>query len=256
MKTCWAVTSSNSGPASAVSCFPTEPGFARSKAPVTIALLTPAVLLVHGYHPLADDGAVYVTGIKKLANPGLYQPDAVFALSPTHLSIFAHVLAALLRWGHFPLPALLLVCHAASIFLFLLGSWKVAERIFPEQNARWGAVLLAACCFTLPVAGTSLSIMDPYVTARSFSTPLMLFALAAVLDEQWLTCRTMARIGRAAASLDGLLCGHRLAHSRAYQAQEVALARSACRARVGTVRRHFHGHASCGPERCLQPRSS
>ncbi|MEA2542290.1 MAG: hypothetical protein QOH35_3656, partial [Acidobacteriaceae bacterium] len=30
----------------------------------TIALLTPAVLLVHGYHPLADDGAVYVTGIK------------------------------------------------------------------------------------------------------------------------------------------------------------------------------------------------
>ena len=38
------------------------------------------VLLVHGYHPLADDGAVYVTGIKKLANPSLYQSDAVFAL--------------------------------------------------------------------------------------------------------------------------------------------------------------------------------
>src|ERR1700691_5018064 len=152
---------------------------------ITIALLTPAVLLVHGYHPLADDGAVYVTGIKKLADPGLYQTDAVFALSPTHLSIFAHVLAALLRWGHLPLPALLLICHGASIFLFLLGSWKLAARIFPDDSARWGAVLLAACCFTLPVAGTSLSIMDPYVTARSFSTPLMLFALAAVLDEQW-----------------------------------------------------------------------
>ena len=27
--------------------------------------------------------------------------------------------------------------------------------------------------------------MDPYVTARSFSTPLSLFALAAVLDENW-----------------------------------------------------------------------
>jgi hypothetical protein len=152
---------------------------------ITIALLTPAVLLVHGYHPLADDGAVYVTGIKKLADPGLYQTDAVFALSPTHLSIFAHVLAALLRWGHLPLPALLLVCHGASIFLFLLGSWKLAARIFPDHSARWGAVLLAACCFTLPVAGSSLSIMDPYVTARSFSTPLMLFALGAVLDEQW-----------------------------------------------------------------------
>ena len=151
----------------------------------TIALLTPAVLLVHGYHPLADDGAVYVTGIKKLVDPSLYQPDALFATSPTHLSIFAHVVAAPLRWGHAPLPVLLLLCHVASIFLFLLGTWRVAERIFSTPRARWGAVLLAACCFTLPVAGTSLCIMDPYVTARSFSTPLSLFALAAVLDEKW-----------------------------------------------------------------------
>jgi hypothetical protein len=150
----------------------------------SIALLTPAVLLVHGYHPLADDGAVYVTGIQKLANPGLYQSDAAFALSPTHLSVFAHLLAPLLRWVQ--LPGLLLACHLASIFLFLLGSWRVANQLFSTRQARWGAVLLAACCFTLPVAGTSLSIMDPYVTARSFSTPLGLFALAAVLEENWL----------------------------------------------------------------------
>jgi hypothetical protein len=148
-----------------------------------IALLTPAVLLVHGYHPLADDGAVYVTGIKKLANPGLYQTDAVFALSPTHLSVFAHLLAPLLRW--MPLLDLLLFCQLASILLYLLGSWRVANQLFSTRRARWGAVLLAACCFTLPVAGTSLSIMDPYVTARSFSTPLGLFALAAVLEEDW-----------------------------------------------------------------------
>src|ERR1700733_9511692 len=94
---------------------------------ITIALLTPAVLLVHGNHPLADDGAVYVTGIKKLANPGLYQTDAVFALSPTHFSVFAHVLAPLLRWVK--LPDLLLVCQVASIFLFLLGSWLVATHL-------------------------------------------------------------------------------------------------------------------------------
>jgi hypothetical protein len=149
----------------------------------TIALLTPAVLLVHGYHPLADDGAVYATGIKKLANPTLYQSDAVFATSPTRFSIFAHVLAPLLHWSS--LPVLLLVCYVASIFLFLLGARQIATRIFPDCRSSWGAVLLAACCFTLPVAGTSLSIMDPYATARSFSTPLGLFALAAVLDESW-----------------------------------------------------------------------
>jgi hypothetical protein len=151
---------------------------------IRIALLTPAVLFVHGYHPLADDGAVYVTGIKKLANPELYQSDAVFALSPTHLSVFAHLLAPLLRCV--PLPGLLLVCQLFSIFLFLFGSWRVANRVLSTPRACWGAVLLAACCFTLPVAGTSLSIMDPYVTARSFSTPLTLFAVAAVLDENWL----------------------------------------------------------------------
>jgi hypothetical protein len=153
---------------------------------ITIALLAPAVLLIHGYHPLADDGAVYVTGIKKLADPNLYQSDAVFALSPTRFSIFAHVLAALLHGSHLSLPVLLLLCHLASIFLFLLGTWKVAAHIFVTPSSRWGAVLLAACCFSLPVAGTSLSLMDPYVTARSFSTPFGLFALAAVLDEKWM----------------------------------------------------------------------
>jgi hypothetical protein len=149
----------------------------------TIVLLTPAVLLIHGYHPLADDGAVYVAGIKKLANPGLYRSDAVFATAPTRFSIFAHVLALLVHWSW--LPVLLLVCQLASIFLFLLGARQVTTRIFSDRRSCWGAVLLAACCFTLPVAGTSLSIMDPYTTARSFSTPLALFAVAAVLDENW-----------------------------------------------------------------------
>jgi hypothetical protein len=149
----------------------------------SVALLTPVVLLVHGYHPLADDGAVYVTGIKRLANPSLYRSDGVFALSPTRFSIFAHVLAPMLHWDG--LPVLLLVCQVASILLFLLGAWRVATRIFSDRHSCWGALWLAACCFSLPIAGTSLCIMDPYVTARSFSTPLSLFALAAVLDEHW-----------------------------------------------------------------------
>jgi hypothetical protein len=148
-------------------------------------LITIAVLMVHGFHPLADDGAVYVAGIKKLVDQGLFQTDAVFALSPTRLSIFAHVLAGLVRCTHLSLPVLLLICQLGSIYLFLLGCWKVATRIFPEEAARWGAVLLAACCFTLPVAGTSLCIMDPYVTARSFSLPVSLFAFAAGLGKQW-----------------------------------------------------------------------
>jgi hypothetical protein len=97
--------------------------------------------------------------------------------------MFAHILAPLLRWVN--LPILLLLFHLGSIFLYLAGSWRMAERMFSSRTAAWGALLLAACAFTLPVAGTSLSIMDPYVTARSFSTPLMLFALSEVLVERW-----------------------------------------------------------------------
>jgi hypothetical protein len=170
----------------------------RRHSTLAAALITPLVLLVHGFHPLADDGAVYVAGVKKLIHPGLYQEDAVFVTAHVQWSIFAHVLASLVRHTHLPLPILLLLCHLLSIFLFLLGTGKVAERIFAAPASRWGAMLLGACCFTLPVAGTSLFLMDPYVTARSFSTPLSLFALAAILDR---------RLGRAAVwlALAGLL---------------------------------------------------
>ncbi|HEY4049177.1 MAG TPA: hypothetical protein VGM27_20135 [Acidobacteriaceae bacterium] len=149
------------------------------------AFLTPLVLLIHGYHPLADDGAIYVAGIKKLVYPNLYQPDAVFVTSHVRFSIFAHLLAGLVRYAHLPLPIVLLICHLVSIFLFLLGASQVAAKLFAAPAARWGAVLLVACCFTLPVAGTSLFLMDPYVTARSFATPLALFALAATLQGSW-----------------------------------------------------------------------
>jgi hypothetical protein len=156
------------------------------RRPVLIlALLTPLVFLVNGYHPSADDGAIYAEGIKKLVDPNLYRSDAVFVQSHTRFSIFAHLLAGVVRYGSISLPDLLLACQVLSIFLFLLGCSRVARKIFAEPLSQWGAVLLGACCFTLPVAGTSLFIMDPYVTARSFSTPLSLFALAAVLGGAW-----------------------------------------------------------------------
>src|ERR1700761_2336296 len=120
--TCLAVTSGVSAPARA--------GFWTISV---IALLTAAVLLLHGYHPLADDGAVYAAGIQKLANPALFQPDAVFVLAPTHLSVFAHLLAPVAGW--LPLAFILLACQLLSIFLFLLGSYRVAGQLFASTRA-------------------------------------------------------------------------------------------------------------------------
>ena len=191
--------------------------YRRAQLFLLLILLTAWVLWVHGYHPLADDGAVYVAGIKKLAVPSLYPVDAVFALSPTRLSMFAHVLAAFISLTHLPLDVLLLLCHLASIFLFLLACLKLAEGLFSTRRAQWGALLMAACCFTLPVAGTSLTIMDPYVTARSFSTPLSLLALAALLGDQYLAAASWLTL---AALLHPLMAAY-----AAIVAASVALAR-------------------------------
>jgi hypothetical protein len=153
-----------------------------------IAVLTPVVLFIHGYHPFADDAEIYTSGIRKLVDPSFYQPDAAFVLAHTHLSLFAHILAWVIRLTRLPLELLLLVVHFASVFLFLAACWTLAERIFPRLAQRWCAVIFSAVCFTLPIAGTALSLMDPYVTARSFSTPLDLFALAAAIDRRWSRC--------------------------------------------------------------------
>jgi hypothetical protein len=150
-----------------------------------LAALTPAVLLIHGYHPFADDAGIYVAGIRKLLDPSLYRPDAPFVVANTHLSIFAHVLAEVVRVTHLPLTLVLLVTYLVSIFVYLLGSWSVASRLFTRTVERWFAVAFAAACFTMPAAATALALMDPYVTARSFSTPVGLFAVVAVLDRRW-----------------------------------------------------------------------
>jgi len=150
-----------------------------------LAALTPVVLLIHGYHPFSDDASIYVAGIRKLLHPGLFLPDAPFVISNTRLSVFAHLLADFVRVTHLPLSVALLLTHLASIYLFLLACWAVASCIFSKTAERWFVVAFAAACLTLPAAGTALVLMDPYVTSRSLSTPIALFAIAAALDRRW-----------------------------------------------------------------------
>jgi hypothetical protein len=148
-------------------------------------LLTPIVLLVHGFHPLAGDAGIYVAGVRHILDPSLYPLNAVFAAAFTRLSLFPWAMAALVRLSHAPLSWALLAAHLLSILLFLTACRQLAARLFNSESARWSSLLLAAACFTLPVAGTALFVMDPYVTARSFSTPLSLMAVAASIDRAW-----------------------------------------------------------------------
>ncbi|HEY1497977.1 MAG TPA: hypothetical protein VGF88_00230 [Acidobacteriaceae bacterium] len=149
-------------------------------------LLTPLVLLVHGYHPFAGDAGIYVAGVRHLIDPTLYPLNAAFPAAFTRLSAFPWILAVLVRLSHAPLSWILLAAHLLSIFLFLSACRQLAKRLFESELATWSCVALAAACFTLPIAGTALFVMDPYVTARSFSTPLSLMAISASIDRAWL----------------------------------------------------------------------
>jgi hypothetical protein len=168
---------------------PASPPLARTRgvpASLTLLFVVPFVLFIHGYHPFAGDAGLYVAGIRHALSPSLYPVNAAFVTAFTRHSIFAVALATLVRVTRLPLVFALLVAQFATLWLFLCVSRALAARLFTAEPARWCAALLAAVCCALPVAGTALVLMDPYVTARSFSTPLSLFAVAACLDRAWL----------------------------------------------------------------------
>ncbi len=154
------------------------------KTPVhsSILLLTALATVICGYHPYVEDGGIYVAGIKFALNPRLYSHDPGFVTSYMHLSVFSHVIAEVIRITHLPIDFALLGIQLGTTWLLLYGCWQLARRCFRSTSAQWGAVALVAVSLTLPVAGSALFLMDPYVTSRSFSTPLTLLAISAALD--------------------------------------------------------------------------
>lgn len=136
---------------------------------------------LHGYHPYSEDGGLYMAGIKRLLDPALYPHETAFVTEHLKFSVFAPAVAGLVRASHLSLGAVLFLLYVASFWLTLFAAWLLAERCFSSRTARSGAVALLAVWITLPVAGTALLLMDPYVTARSISTPCALLALVVAL---------------------------------------------------------------------------
>ncbi len=154
----------------------------RGFAAVLVTVLTFFALLVHGYHPYAEDGGVYLPEIKRLLDPELYPYGTEFVVRHLHYSLFAPAMAALVRFSHLSVEMVLLLVHVATFWMTLFAAWLLTARSSGSREARGGAVALLATWMTLPIAGTSLMLMDPYVTARSISTPLALLALVGVME--------------------------------------------------------------------------
>ncbi len=147
-----------------------------------------AALLVHGYHPFAEDAAIYVPAIKKDLHPSLYPWGSEFFTSHGRMTLFDNIVAASVKATHLQVDMALLLWHLLCIFLLFAASLLLSEQICTKRRHRWTAVGLIGSVLTVPVAGTALLMMDPYLNPRSLSTPLALFAITAVLTRRHLLC--------------------------------------------------------------------
>lgn len=187
-----------------------HPGVRRGAA---LAALTLAVLLVHGFHPLAEDGGLYVAGVEWRLNPALFPRFTEFVSEHVSFSVFAPVLSAVTRATHLPLLLVLFLVELSSITLTLAAGRALLQRVTQNERAQLAGVGLLAALWTVPVAGTSLLLMDPCVTARSFSTPLSLWALAFALDDwkdnrrSFISCALLVGL---AAAFHPLMAGYAL----------------------------------------------
>ena len=146
-----------------------------------LTLLTGVAVIVHGYHFGTDDGAVYLPAVVHSIHPNLYPYGAEFFESHADLSIFTAVVGASARLFHLNVEWTVFLWHLLTVFIYLLAAWRLASACFDSARARWSAVLLSAMVLTVPASGTALVLMDPYLTARSASTPLSMMAVGAFL---------------------------------------------------------------------------
>jgi len=150
-----------------------------------LGLLTAAALAIHGYHLGVEDAEIYLPAARKLLNPALYPFATEFFESHGHLSLFSPILAWTALLTHLPMDWTILAWYIATLFAMLVSCWLLAVACFESERARWCAVLVATAVITMPATNTGLLLMDPYLTARSLSTPLTIFALASFLERKY-----------------------------------------------------------------------
>src|SRR5207245_8186685 len=113
-----------------------------------------SALLVHGYHPWAEDAEIYLPGVEKTLNPKLFPKGAEFFEPYTRLSLFHYLIAGSVRVTHLPLEWAPFAWQLASMFLLLLACWRLSGKCFAHRPAHWAAVALVPAGLTCPVSVT------------------------------------------------------------------------------------------------------
>ncbi len=142
-------------------------------------------LLIHGYHPYAEDAEIYLPGVEKLLHPELFPFNAQFFEPHANATLFPRLITASVRFSHLSLESSLFVWQVISIFLLLLACWHLSARCFADRKAQWGSVLLVTALLTLPIAGTALYLMDQYLNPRNLCAFATIFAIVKTLDREF-----------------------------------------------------------------------
>ena len=126
---------------------------------------------------------------KNFSIPRLYPYADEFFLSHGHLSLFGPILAWTSRLTHLPIDWSIFAWYILTLFAMLASCWMLLSACFSSPRARWTGMLVVTAVLAMPATNTGLLLIDPYMTARSFSTPLTVFALAGLLERKYVPRR-------------------------------------------------------------------
>jgi hypothetical protein len=155
--------------------------FRRLSKPLLILLFTAAGFVVMGYHPGLEDDGIYLSAVKADLNPALYPHDAEFFRLQTQATVFDGFIAGFARLTRISVPWAELLWQFLSLYTILWAAHSIAQRLFPEQRARWSSIALLSAMFTLPVAGTALYLADQHLHPRNMATALILLGVERTL---------------------------------------------------------------------------
>jgi hypothetical protein len=160
-------------------------GWMRQIPFLRLGTLTAAAVLIHGYHFGVEDSEIFIPAAHRLLHPDLYPYASEFFLSHQRLSLFSPILAWTASLTHLSMDWTVFLWYVASLFATLVSCWILASTCFESPRARWSALLVITAVLTMPATNTGLLLMDPYLTPRSLSTPLTLFALTLILRRHY-----------------------------------------------------------------------
>lgn len=139
---------------------------------------------VMGYHPGAEDDAIYLPAVKAQLNSALYPHDSDFFNLQTRTTVFDTCMARFVRATHISLPWAELLWQAISVFLVVWACWLIIRLLFREAEAQWAGVAMLSAMLTIPVAGTALYIMDQYLHPRNPATAFILLAVWRIMERK------------------------------------------------------------------------